>query len=76
MLQVAAALVTYATFCVPNCAATASSATPQLPSPETAADIMNATQQHAELLLHVASDQQVSHSLHIPTFSSVITFNM
>lgn len=57
-LRVAAALVTYAIYCVPGCAATGSAANPHLASPETAEDIMSATQQHAGLLLHVASDQQ------------------
>lgn len=59
-LQVAAALVQYATFCVPGCAGPAHAALPQLANPESAADIMSATQRHAGLLLQVASDQQVS----------------
>lgn len=76
VLQVAAALATYATFCVPGCAATGSAANPHLASPETAAGIMSATQQHAGLLLHVASDQQVSHHLRHTVYVCPIVVNM
>ena len=61
-LQVAAALVRYAEYCVSGCSGTASVALHQHPPPESAAEIMDATQQHAGLLLQVASNQQVSAS--------------
>ena len=66
-LQVAAALVQYATFCVPGCAGTANAAASQLPKPDSAADIMCSIQHQAGLLLQVASNQQVRHYAHCAT---------
>lgn len=74
VLQVAAALVQYATFCVPGCADVANAASSQLAKPESAADIMTATQHHAGLLLQVASDQQVRHYINYPTLQPIVYY--
>ena len=71
-LQVAAALVQYATFCVPGCAGAANAAVPQLPNPESTADIMSATQHHAGRLLQVASNEQVRHYIHYATLRAIV----
>ena len=59
----AAALVRYAAFCIPGCVGTAGAAVLIRPTPESTSELMDATQQHAGLLLQVASEQQVSPQL-------------
>ena len=53
-LQVGAALAVHAAYCVEDCSITVTSSTKT-----SAADILHTVQQHASILLQVASDHQV-----------------